>query len=255
LAVSSSFSPLKFDFPAPDGEAGPRCRATSDPNDNVLYHSLLGLASKCPTSRNMPLPQKSSGGDSICRTADSGTPASVMALLPATATGAGQVEALCTRCCTSERPFPALSLPCRQKDRLDPFTNRKFRDAGKAGYGRCRTTTNCNTESAVLKLFLARTSWYRSYLSIPKIVPVNSPVAAKKRVLKGVGYHHRHRLGKRQHAGRTNEAAVPPVILKIRVQWASGAAKSMQSPPCRRLTFNRLPSWKRNTAAPAVSEK
>src|ERR1035438_9935106 len=29
----------------------------------------------------------------------------------------------------------------------------------------------------------------------------------------------------------------------------------MQSPPCVRLTFNRLPSWKRNTPAPATLGK
>jgi hypothetical protein len=45
---------------------------------------------------------------------------------------------------------------------------------------------------------------------------------------------------------------VPPVIWKALVQWASRATKSMQSNPSVRLSFNRLPSWKRNTPAPAM---
>jgi len=134
LAVSSSFSPLKFDFPAPDGEAGPRCRATSDPNDNVLYHSLLGLASKCPTKQKHAVAAKIFRRRFHLPDSRQRTPASVMALLPATATGAGSGRSVVHPVLYIRTPVSCFEL-CHagRKIAFESFTNRKFRDAGKAG--------------------------------------------------------------------------------------------------------------------------
>ena len=101
-----------------------------------------------------------------------------------------------------------------------------------------------------------RSSWRSASRATPETVPVNSPVAAKKTGLflasanTGTAVSVNVRV-----PDAFLKRPVPPVTSRVRVQWASRAARSMQSLPCVRRTYNRLPSSKRNTPAPARSWK
>ena len=100
-----------------------------------------------------------------------------------------------------------------------------------------------------------RSSWRSSSMATPETVPVNSPVTKSAGALEALSNTGVIVAVIRKGAGRTLETPGSTCDLIIHGNGGAPGGEIDATDPSVTVTLNRLPSWKRNTPAPATTRK